>query len=71
MQQSARPDGPVRSESFPTDPSGLPEAGRPALLELADGETLELQVGPVAKRLGQGGAASRPTGRSTMTPDRA
>jgi hypothetical protein len=56
----------VRSESFPTDPSGLPEAGRPALLELADGETLELQVGPVAKRLGQGGAASRPTGRSTM-----
>jgi FtsP/CotA-like multicopper oxidase with cupredoxin domain len=40
------------TESFPTDPSGLPEAGRPELLELADGDTLELRVGPVAKRLG-------------------
>jgi FtsP/CotA-like multicopper oxidase with cupredoxin domain len=37
---------------FPTDPSGLPEAGRPQLLELADGDRLELRVGPVAKRLG-------------------
>jgi FtsP/CotA-like multicopper oxidase with cupredoxin domain len=39
-------------ESFPTDPSGLPEAGRPQLLELAGGDTLDLEVGPVAKRLG-------------------
>jgi FtsP/CotA-like multicopper oxidase with cupredoxin domain len=39
-------------ESFPTDPSGLPEAGRPELLELAEGDTLDLLVGPVAKRLG-------------------
>jgi FtsP/CotA-like multicopper oxidase with cupredoxin domain len=38
--------------TFPTDPSGLPEAGRPRLLELAQGGTLELTVGPVAKRLG-------------------
>jgi FtsP/CotA-like multicopper oxidase with cupredoxin domain len=43
---------PLGTESFPTDPSGLPEAGRPQLLELAPGDTLELQVGPVAKRLG-------------------
>jgi FtsP/CotA-like multicopper oxidase with cupredoxin domain len=43
---------PPATESFPTDPTGLPEAGRPQLLELADGDTLELQVGPVAKRLG-------------------
>jgi FtsP/CotA-like multicopper oxidase with cupredoxin domain len=43
---------PLATESFPTDPSGLPEAGRPQLLELAPGDTLELQVGPVAKRLG-------------------
>ena len=43
---------PLATESFPTDPSGLPEAGRPGLLELADGDTLELRVGPVAKRLG-------------------
>jgi FtsP/CotA-like multicopper oxidase with cupredoxin domain len=39
-------------DRFPTDPSGLPEAGRPQLLELADGDTLDLTVGPVAKRLG-------------------
>ncbi|HEY6709309.1 MAG TPA: heavy metal-binding domain-containing protein, partial [Actinomycetota bacterium] len=39
-------------ESFPTDPSGLPEAGRPQVLELAGGDTLDLGVGPVAKRLG-------------------
>jgi len=43
---------PLATESFPTDPSGLPEAGRPQLLELAPGDTLDLQVGPVAKRLG-------------------
>jgi len=39
-------------DTFPTDPSGLPEAGRPQLLELAPGDTLDLRVGPVAKRLG-------------------
>jgi len=39
-------------DQFPTDPAGLPEAGRPELLELADGDTLELRVAPVAKRLG-------------------
>ncbi|HKO84747.1 MAG TPA: multicopper oxidase domain-containing protein, partial [Actinomycetota bacterium] len=51
MHHHTQPDPPA-TESFPTDPSGLPEAGRPALLELADGDTLDLQVGPVAKRLG-------------------
>jgi FtsP/CotA-like multicopper oxidase with cupredoxin domain len=30
----------------------LPDAGPPALLELADGDTLHLRVGPVAKQLG-------------------
>jgi hypothetical protein len=39
-------------DRFPTDPSGLFGAGRPALLELAGGDTLDLTVGPVAKRLG-------------------
>jgi FtsP/CotA-like multicopper oxidase with cupredoxin domain len=38
---------------FPTDPTGLPEAGRPKLLELGDGDTLDLVIGPVAKRLGE------------------
>jgi hypothetical protein len=41
-----------QQDRFPTDPSGLPEAGRPKLLELADGDTLNLKVGPVAKGLG-------------------
>jgi Multicopper oxidase len=40
-------------DQFPTDPSGLPEAGRPPLVELAPGDTLNLRVGPVAKRLGE------------------
>jgi Multicopper oxidase len=43
---------PLATDSFPTDPSGLPEAGRPQLLELGPGDTLDLRVGPVAKRLG-------------------
>src|SRR6266536_2322484 len=47
------PDPPMPGESFPTDPAGLPQATRPALLELADGDTLDLRVGPVAKRLGE------------------
>jgi FtsP/CotA-like multicopper oxidase with cupredoxin domain len=41
-----------QQDRFPTDPSGLPEAGRPQLLELADGDTLDLRVAPVAKDLG-------------------
>jgi FtsP/CotA-like multicopper oxidase with cupredoxin domain len=49
MQEDIDHDRPDR---FPTDPSGLPEAARPALLELGHGDTLDLRVGPVAKRLG-------------------
>ena len=51
MHHHTQPD-PLATESFPTDPSGLPGAGRSQLLELAPGDTLELRVGPVAKRLG-------------------
>jgi hypothetical protein len=40
------------AESFPTDPTGLPEAARPPLLELADGDAFDLRIGAVAKRLG-------------------
>ena len=50
MQPHSDHDQPDR---FPTDPAGLPEAGRPQLLELADGDRLELRVAPVAKRLGE------------------
>jgi len=52
VQHHTPPDAAIGAESFPTDPSGLPEATRPALLELADGDTLDLTIGPVAKRLG-------------------
>jgi FtsP/CotA-like multicopper oxidase with cupredoxin domain len=52
MQHHTRPDLLTPVESFPTDPTGLPEAGRPQLLELAHGDTLDLTIGPVAKRLG-------------------
>ncbi|HEV8277258.1 MAG TPA: multicopper oxidase domain-containing protein [Streptosporangiaceae bacterium] len=51
MHQPPHPDRPTTAESFPTDPSGLPEATRPALLELADGDVFDLRIGPVAKRL--------------------
>ena len=51
MQQHAHPGQPAPAEFFPTDPSGLPEATRPPLVELADGDHLDLRIGPVAKRL--------------------
>jgi FtsP/CotA-like multicopper oxidase with cupredoxin domain len=52
MQQPTHPDRPVSAESFPTDPTGLPQATPPELQELADGDTFDLGIGPVAKRLG-------------------
>jgi len=41
----------VLEQSFPTDPTGLPEATRPEVLDLADGDTLDLRPAPVAKQL--------------------
>jgi FtsP/CotA-like multicopper oxidase with cupredoxin domain len=52
MHHDIQPDPAMPTESFPTDPTGLSEATRPELLELAPGDTLDLRVGPVAKRLG-------------------
>src|SRR5262249_49367327 len=52
MRHPAHPDPSMEPELFPTDPSGLPDATRPAVQELGDGDALELRVGPVAKRLG-------------------
>jgi FtsP/CotA-like multicopper oxidase with cupredoxin domain len=49
MQRHPDRDPPDR---FPTDSTGLPDATRPQVLELADGDTLHLHIGPVAKRLG-------------------
>jgi FtsP/CotA-like multicopper oxidase with cupredoxin domain len=54
------------SKAFPTDPSGLPEATGPALVELADGDVLDLRVGAVAKRLGD--ATVRMLGYNGSTP---
>ena len=36
---------------FSTDITGLPEAGRPELLRLRDGDEVQLRIAPVAKRL--------------------
>jgi FtsP/CotA-like multicopper oxidase with cupredoxin domain len=52
MQHHRQHSSPEPAASFPTDPTGLPEATRPALLELADGDTFDLHLGPVAKQLG-------------------
>jgi hypothetical protein len=41
-----------RTDHFPTDTTGLSEAQRPQVVELSDGDELELQVAPVTKRLG-------------------
>jgi FtsP/CotA-like multicopper oxidase with cupredoxin domain len=40
-------------QHFPTDTKGLREAGRPQLVELADGEEFDLKIVPVAKRIGE------------------
>ena len=39
-------------DRFPTEIEGLPEAHRPELVELSDGDRFELRIAPVAKRLG-------------------
>ena len=41
-----------QGELFSTDPSGLPEATPTELVELDHGAVFELEIGPVAKRLG-------------------
>jgi hypothetical protein len=65
MQSHTNHDPPDR---FPTDPSGLPEARRPQVLELAHGDALDLTVGPMPKlgeatvrMLGYNGSVPGPT----------
>ena len=38
-------------DQFPTEIEGLPEATRPAVVELSDGDEFSLEIAPVAKRL--------------------
>jgi FtsP/CotA-like multicopper oxidase with cupredoxin domain len=40
------------SDHFPTEVAGLPEARAPELVELGDGDRLDLRIAPVAKQLG-------------------
>ena len=42
----------LTTDVFPTDAAGLPEAVPPAVVELADGDIFDLEIAPVAKRLG-------------------
>jgi FtsP/CotA-like multicopper oxidase with cupredoxin domain len=41
-----------RTKAFPTDTSNLPIAGRPELIDLAAGDSFDLRIHPVAKRIG-------------------
>jgi FtsP/CotA-like multicopper oxidase with cupredoxin domain len=41
------------SQHFPTDAAGLPEATGPQIVEVGDGQSVELRVAPVAKRIGE------------------
>ena len=41
-----------RQGDFPTETSGLPRAVSPSVVELADGDTTDLHIGPVSKRVG-------------------
>jgi FtsP/CotA-like multicopper oxidase with cupredoxin domain len=41
-----------RQGGFPTDTRGLPRAVTPSVVELADGDSTELHIGPVVKRVG-------------------
>ncbi|HEU0212542.1 MAG TPA: multicopper oxidase family protein [Jiangellaceae bacterium] len=50
--QDHTPNAVNAAEHFPTDATGLPEAGRPAVVDLSDGGHLNLRVGPVAKQFG-------------------
>jgi FtsP/CotA-like multicopper oxidase with cupredoxin domain len=40
-------------DSLPTETEGLPEATRPEIVELSDGDTFDLEIAPVAKRIGE------------------
>src|SRR5918995_3277508 len=44
--------GHTRTAEFPTSIEGLPEAERPEVIELSDGDEFELQIAPVFKEIG-------------------
>src|ERR671911_2024616 len=44
--------GHTRTAEFPTSVEGLPEAERPEVVELSDGDEFELRISPVTKEIG-------------------
>src|ERR687887_2322180 len=44
--------GDSRTIDFPTSIEGLPEASRPEVIELSDGDEFELRIAPVTKEIG-------------------
>jgi FtsP/CotA-like multicopper oxidase with cupredoxin domain len=40
------------NDHFPTETTGLPNAAHPQLIELSDGGSIDLDIAPVAKRIG-------------------
>ena len=40
------------TDRLPTETQGLPEASRPEVIELSDGDSFDLEIAPVAKRIG-------------------
>lgn len=59
---------PATADAFPRDPAGLPEARRPAVVELADGVAVGLRIAPVAKRIGEGTVGMLAFGGSVPGP---
>ena len=45
-------DATEATATFPTDTAGLPQAAPTQVVDLADGDTFELRIAPVAKRIG-------------------
>jgi FtsP/CotA-like multicopper oxidase with cupredoxin domain len=52
MQKQQSHESLVESDQFSTETAGLPEARAPEVVELADGDEIDLRIAPVAKRLG-------------------
>jgi FtsP/CotA-like multicopper oxidase with cupredoxin domain len=46
----------VENEQFPTESEGLPEATAPEVVDLGDGDAVDLRIAPVAKRFGAANA---------------
>ena len=52
MNEQVQKTAEAKRGDFPTDTSGLPRAVPSSVIELADGDTTELHIGPVVKRIG-------------------